>query len=85
MSTITKFLKIIFKVYIRSSKVINMQLVYLKEWFWDTDLNKSDDFLLDPFCIYNIYAMFWFVFSVKNYTNKILFKLKEWFSHYVVC
>ena len=42
---------------------------------WDTDLNKSDDFLLDPFCIYNIYAMFWFVFSVKNYTNKILFKL----------
>ena len=42
---------------------------------WDTDLNKSDDCLLDPFCIYNIYAMFWFVFSVKNYTNKILHKL----------
>ena len=44
---------------------------------WDTDPNKSDDFLLDPFCICNKYAMFWFVFSVKNYTNKILFKLKK--------
>ena len=47
--------------------------------FWDTDLNKSDDFLLDPFCIYNIYAMFRLVFSVKNYTNKILFKLNHVF------
>ena len=42
---------------------------------WDTDPNKSYDFLLAPFRIYNKYAMFWFVFSVKNYTNKILFKL----------
>ena len=42
---------------------------------WDTDLNKSDDFLLDPYYIYNIYAMFCFVFSANNYTNKILFKL----------
>ena len=27
--------------------------------------------------LYNIYAMLWFVFSVKNYTSKILFKLYE--------
>ena len=52
-------------------------LVYLINCSWDTDLNKSDDFLLDPFCIYSIYAMFWFVFSVKNYTNKMLFKLVD--------
>ena len=25
---------------------------------WDTDLSKSDDFLLDPFCIYVIYAVY---------------------------
>ena len=42
----------------------------------DIALNKSDDFLLDPFCIYTIYVLFCFVFFVKNYTNKILFKLK---------
>ena len=50
-----------------------LSLPLIQEGHWDTDPNKSDDFLLDPFCIYNKYAMFWFVFSVKNYTNKILF------------
>ena len=52
-------------------------MIYENKKFWDTHLNKSDEFLLDPFYIYNIYAMFWFVFSVKNYTNKILFKLRN--------
>ena len=60
-----------------SDYVKHILLIYLIYFSWDTDLNKSDDFLLDPFCIYNIYAMFWFVFSIKNYTNKILFKLTE--------
>ena len=58
-----------------SGYVNHIHLVYFINCNWDTDPNKSDDFLLDPFCIYNKYAMFWFVFSVKNYTNKILFKL----------
>ena len=52
-----------------------IHLVYFINCSWDTDINKLDDFLLDPFCIYNKYAMFWFEFSVKNYTNKIMFKL----------
>ena len=45
---------------------------------WDTDLNQSIDCLLylDPFCIIALYAMFCFVFSVRIYTNKILFKPK---------
>ena len=34
---------------------------------WDTDLDKSVDFLLDPFCIYVIYAMVCFVFLSKHW------------------
>ena len=58
-----------------SDYVNHILLVYHIYCSWNTDLNKSDDFLLDPFCIYTIYVMFYSVFSVKNYTNKILFKL----------
>ena len=50
-------------------------LVYLIYCSWDTYLYKSVGFLLDPFCINTINAMLCFVFSVKNYPNKILFKL----------
>ena len=64
--------------------VDHIYLVYFINCSWDTDLNKLDDFLLDPFCIYNKYAMFWFVFSVKNYTNKIMFKLKLIFTGYIL-
>ena len=38
---------------------------YAPNVLWDTDLHKSVVFLLDPFCMYAIYAMFCFVFSVK--------------------
>ena len=58
-----------------SDYVNDILLVYLIYCIWDTDLNKSDDFLLDPFCIYTIYVIFCFVFSIKTYTNKVLFKL----------
>ena len=41
-----------------SDYVYHIHLVYFINCSWDTDLNKSDDFLLDPICIYNKYAMF---------------------------
>ena len=54
--------------------LISPTLLVVLNFVWDTDLNEPVEFLLHPFCRYPIYAMFYFVFPVRIYTNKILIK-----------
>ena len=55
----------LFKVFLRGRTLTQVSLhvnqtllIYLIYCSWDTNLNKSVDYLLDPFCIYVIHAMF---------------------------
>ena len=43
--------------------------------YWDTDLNKSVDFFLNPICILLVVCTGTIAVCVAIYANKILFKL----------
>ena len=43
--------------------------------YWDTDLNKSVDFFLNPICILLVVCTSTFAICIAIYANKILFKL----------
>ena len=43
--------------------------------YWDTDLNKSVDFFLNPICILLVVCPSTIAVCIAIYANKILFKL----------
>ena len=43
--------------------------------YWDTDLNKSADFFLNPICILLVVCTSTIAVCIVIYANKILFKL----------
>ena len=43
--------------------------------YWDTDLNKSVDFFLNPICILLVVCPGTIAVCIAIYANKILFKL----------
>ena len=45
--------------------------------YWDTDLNKSVDFFLNPICILLFVCTSTIAVCIVINANKILFKLKE--------
>ena len=46
--------------------------------YWDTDLNKSVDFFLNPICILLVVCLSTVAVCIAIYANKILFKLNEY-------
>ena len=44
--------------------------------YWDTDLNKSVDFFLNPICILLVVCPSTIAVCIAIYANKILFKLR---------
>ena len=45
--------------------------------YWDTDLNKSVDFFLNPICILLVVCTSTIAVCIAIYANKILFKLRS--------
>ena len=43
--------------------------------YWDTDLNKSVDFFLNPICILLVVCTRTIAVCIAIYANKILYKL----------
>ena len=52
--------------------------------YWDTDLDKSVDFFLNPICILLVVCPSTIAVCIAIYANKILFKLNEKFT-YLLC
>ena len=48
---------------------------YMMLAYWDTDLNKSVDFFLNPICIFFVVCTSTIADCIAVYAHKILFKL----------